>query len=583
MKKCTGFLLFLLITMTCFATPLPAQEVFQVQAKPLDPNTFQLHWTIKKGYFLYKDRINLDNLSETSIQIGTIIFPKATSKRDSQGNAMAVYANQLTLAVPVLGKQSGAASMQVQFQGCSETGFCYPPETKNITLQIDDQLALTEATIQTVTEKTQTLPEDTITSAFTQHHWIITTLIFYGFGLLLAFTPCVLPMVPVLSGLIVGHGKNITIRKAFFLSASYVLSMSITYALAGAAIALLGSNINIALQSPWIIGAFSLVFVLLSLSMFGVYELRLPYSWQNRISSITRSGSGGHYFSAALMGSLSTLILSPCVTAPLIGALGYIASSGNVFLGTLTLFALGLGMGTPLLLIGTSAGKLLPAAGHWMNGIRFIFGLLLLSVAIYLLERLLPGPVVMVLWAALLIFSGIYCGAFQRSITTMEKLGQGLGIMLLIYGACILVGASMGQENPLQPLATLPRSALLPVENNTTVRTVKDLQNALYAAKGKPVMVDFHADWCASCKIMQATILQDLYVRKLLKSFAIISVDLTDNTPDRDALLKTFQVIAPPTFLFYDAKGEAQPALTLVGEVSVNTFLKPLEKLSTDL
>jgi len=431
MKKCAGFLLFLLITMTCFATPLPAQEVFQVQAKALDPNTFKLHWTIKKGYFLYKDRIHLDNLSEASIDTGILIFPKARNKVDSQGNEMAVYANQLTLAVPVLGKQSGAASLQVQFQGCSETGFCYPPEMKHIALQIDDQLALTEATIQTVTEEKTTLPVDTITSAFT-HHWIITTLIFYGFGLLLAFTPCVLPMVPVLSGLIVGHGKNITTRKAFFLSASYVLSMSITYALAGAAIALLGSNINIALQSPWIIGSFSLVFVLLSLSMFGVYELRLPYSWQNRISSITRSGSGGHYFSAALMGSLSTLILSPCVTAPLIGVLGYIASSGNVFLGTLTLFALGLGMGTPLLLIGTSAGKLLPAAGTWMNGIRFIFGLLLLGVAIYLLERLLPGSVVMVLWAALLIVSGIYCGPFQRSVTTMEKLCQGLGMVRLL-------------------------------------------------------------------------------------------------------------------------------------------------------
>lgn len=579
MKKCAGFLLFLLVTMTCFATPLPAQEVFQVQAKALDPNTFQLHWTIKKGYFLYKDRIHLDNLSRASIDTGILIFPKAMNKVDSQGNVMAVYADQLTLAVPVLGKKSGAASLQVQFQGCSETGFCYPPDMKNIALQIDNQLALTEATIQTVNEEQTTLPEDTITSAFTQHHWIITTLIFYGFGLLLAFTPCVLPMVPVLSGLIVGHGKNITTRKAFFLSASYVLSMSITYAFVGAAIALLGSNINIALQSPWVIGSFSLVFVLLSLSMFGVYELRLPYSWQNRISSITRSGSGGHYFSAALMGSLSTLILSPCVTAPLIGALGYIASSGNVFLGTLTLFALGLGMGTPLLLIGTSAGKLLPAAGSWMNGIRFIFGLLLLGVAIYLLERLLPAAVVMVLWAALLIVSGIYCGAFKRSVTAMEKLGQGLGIMLLIYGGCILVGASMGQENPLQPLAKVSGNARLLAENSIAVRTVNELQNALSAAKGKPVMVDFHADWCASCKTMQATTLKNSDVRNLLESFAIISVDLTDNTPDRDALLKTFQVIAPPTFLFYDAEGEAQPALTLVGEVSVYNFLKPLEKL----
>lgn len=581
MKKYLLFFAIICATLTGFAAPPPAKNVFQINIQPLDPNTFQLQWTIQNGYYLYKDRIKLENNSADKVELGTIIFPKSMEKTDSQGNTLAVYNHQLNLSIPVLGKESGNATLFVHYQGCSESGFCYPPETRKITLTLDDHLALIDASLANAPtmEPVQAPPAETeeFVHVFTDHHWIISILIFYGFGLLLAFTPCVLPMVPVLSGLIVGHGKDMNTRKAFLLSASYVLGMSVTYALVGAVIALLGSNLNIVMQSPWAIGLFSLIFVLLSLSMFGFYELRLPESWQNRISSITRTGSGGHYFTAAIMGSLSTLILSPCVTAPLIGALGYIASSGNVLLGIVTLFALGLGMGTPLLLIGTSAGKLLPATGSWMNVVRAFFGILLLGVAIYLLARILPGPVTMILWAALLIFSGIYCGGLSKSITTREKLAQGLGIMLLIYGACMLIGASMGRDNPLQPLARFSTTNTASIlEKNTPVSTVQGVKNALAAAKGKPVMLDFYADWCASCKMMAKTTLQDESLRKLLESFAVITVDLTKNTPERDELLKQFQVVAPPTFLFYNAAGDALPALTLVGEVSAATFIKQL-------
>lgn len=581
MKKWLLFSILCVASFINYANPLPAAEIFQVATKRLDPNTFVINWQVKPGYFLYSDRIKITEQAETNTHLGIIRFPSALKKTDQQGRTYTIYRNQLSLPVAILGKQPGETLIDVHFQGCADEGFCYPPETKQIKLTIDNNLALSNASMETVSTEFHSVaqqPANEIEAVFINHHWAIVILSFFGFGLLLSFTPCVLPMIPVLSGIIVGHGKDLSARKAFFLSLSYVLSMSITYAIVGAVVALLGNNLQIAMQSSWVISLFSLVFVLLALSMFGFYELRLPVSWQAKLASASRSQSSGHYLSAAVMGCLSTLILSPCVTAPLIGALGYIAHNGSIAFGSLTLFFLGLGMGTPLLLIGISAGKWLPKAGKWMKAVKAFFGVMLFAVAIYLLERILPGPLVMVLWACLLIFSGVYCGALTQALTNHDKFRQSLGLILLIYGLLVLIGASMGNTNPLQPLAGFQITSGTKNIPSETVKTVSDLRQAIANAKGKSIMLDFYADWCTACRVMEATIFKDPRVEKALKDFVVLRVDITANKEQAKALLSQFNVVAPPTFLFFNKQGDEQTKLRLIGETSAIEFVKQLNQ-----
>ncbi|WP_094092261.1 protein-disulfide reductase DsbD [Legionella clemsonensis] len=585
MKKWLLFSLLCFASFLNYATPLPATEVFQVNAKQIDPNTFSLIWQVKPGFFLYADRIKVTAQPNSNVHIGDLRFPTPLTKTDKQGKSYAIYRHELSLSVPILGEQPGETLVNLSFQGCADDGFCYPPETRQIKLTIDDHLALTHVTIETTPlqyeEESEAIPATSEIEEIFTKHWSLVLLTFFGFGLLLSFTPCVLPMVPVLSGIIVGHGKNISTRKAFFLSLSYVLGMSATYALVGAIVSLLGSNLQIAMQSPWAIGLFSAVFVLLALSMFGYYELRLPVSWQAKLAGASHHHANGHYLGAAVMGCFSTLILSPCVTAPLIGALSYIAHSNNIIFGSLTLFFLGLGMGTPLLLIGTSAGKWLPKAGNWMNGVKVFFGVLLLAVAIYLLSRILPGVIVMLLWASLLILLGIYCGALSKSLSNYAKLQQGFGLISFVYGLLILIGASMGNTNPLQPLTGFQAIAnAKPNFSVETVSTVSEVQQAIAKAKGKPVMLDFYADWCTSCQVMESTTFKDPQVEAALKNFIVLKVDITANNAQDKALLRQYGVVAPPTFLFFNKHGNEQSHLRLVGETSASKFLEKLVQAS---
>jgi len=582
MKKLCLLLLCLFTSIISFATPLPAEEVFQPIARSLDPNTFLLEWAIKPGYFLYKNRIKLIETSNSNFHLGAIPFPDALKKINKQGRTDLIYRNHLSLPVSILGEQSGEALLKVQYQGCADDGFCYPPQVSQIKLTIDKHLALSnismeEASTPKESDEKSSTEHDPFGQLFSTHNWIIIIFGFFGFGLLLSFTPCVLPMVPVLSGIIVGHGHNISTRKAFLLSLSYVISMSITYAFVGAMVALMGSNLQILMQSPWTISIFSFIFVLLALSLFDVYELRIPVSWQMKLTNLTLNQAHGHYLGAAIMGCLSTLILSPCVTAPLIGALSYIAQNGNVVLGSLALFFLGLGMGTPLLLVGMSAGKLLPKAGHWMNAIKTVFGVMLLAVAIYLMQRILPPPLTMGLWASLLIFSGIFMGVLQRADDNHKKCRQSIGLILLGYGLLILIGASQGNSNPLLPLASSNRT-----ENQINqapmivAKTLTEVQQAFANANGKPVILDFYADWCTTCKYIAATTLRDPIVQTALDAFVMVKVDLTKNNKASKTLLHYFDVVAPPTFLMFDTSGQEIRSLRLVGDVTTDVFLKTL-------
>lgn len=577
------FLLFtiLLTGSNLFATPLPASDVFQLTIKPIDPNTIGLQWHIKPGYFLYKNKINVNEQPNSNFQLGTIRFPEPKLKIDKQGHPYPIYRDTIELTAPVLGHQGGEGLIDVQYQGCSDEGFCYPPMRQSFKLAFNKELALTDTALMPTSDTPpSTIPHEktSINPFFAGHNWFMIALSFFGFGLLLAFTPCVLPMVPVLSGIIVGHGSNLSTRKAFWLSFSYVISMSITYAAVGAMVATVGRNLQVFMQAPWIIGLFSALFVLLSLSMFGCYELRLPLALQATLGRFSRHQGSGHYLGAALMGCLSTLILSPCVTAPLIGVLSYIAQTGNIIMGSMALFVLGLGMGTPLLLIGTSAGKWLPKTGMWMNAVKHFFGVLMLAVAIYLLDRLLPPMITMILWASLLIIWSMHVGAFIKATSTLARFRQGIGILLLSYGLLILIGASQGHKNPLQPLVSDNEPAL-PLTASTATRVVtnlSDAQTAIAAAKGRPVMIDFYADWCVSCKEMAATTLKNSAVLGALASFSIIKVDVTASTKETQALLAYFKVVAPPTFLFLNANGTILQQFTLVGDIKTTDFLNQL-------
>lgn len=576
---------YMITAFSLYASPLPAKEVFHANVTAIDPNTFAINFQIKPNYFLYSDRIKLTPESNNSIHLGTLRLPKTEKKIDIKGRIYTIYRNKITIPVGVLGNQPGKTFLELQYQGCSEDGFCYAPETKTIGLTIDNHLALSNVTLEhsdnpfDAPEKTQS---DTLSELFMNHNWLKTLLVFYGLGLLLSFTPCILPMVPVLSGIIVGHGKEMTTQKAFLLSLSYVLSMSITYSIVGGIIALLGENLQISMQSPWSIGVFSFIFVLLALSMFGLYELKLPHSWHAKLHGTSSNQHTGHYLGAALMGCLSTLILSPCITAPLIGVLTYIAQTGNVLLGCLTLFILSLGMGTPLLLIGTSAGKWLPKSGSWMNAIKVLFGILFIAITIHLLSRIVPPLVSMLLWASLLVFSGIYSGAFTYSVRYRDKFAQGIGLIVLAYGFLILIGAGMGATNPLHPL-NRPQIVKTATTKQESEHTLSTIEHALVNEHNKPIMLDFYADWCTSCKIMEETTFKDPRVQEQLTRFTVIKVDITQNNTENKAILNHFQVVAPPTFLFFNSKGQELPNLKLVGEISAEKLLMTLRVCSNHI
>ncbi|MEM1232371.1 MAG: protein-disulfide reductase DsbD, partial [Pseudomonadota bacterium] len=419
-------------------------------------------------------------------------------------------------------------------------------------------------------------------------------LIFFGGGLLLAFTPCVLPMVPILSSIIVGEaGRSeggIGRGRAFTLALAYVIGMAVTYAVLGVLVGLFGASLNVqaALQSPAVLTTFAIVFVLLSLSMFGFYELQLPQGLQTRLNDLGGRMGGGKHLSVLVMGSLSALVVSPCVSAPLAGALIYLSTTGDALLGGAALLALGFGMGVPLLLIGASGGHLLPRAGAWMNGVKAVFGVLLLAVAIWLLERVVAPQLTLALWAALAIGSAVYLGALDLSPASgWGQFRKASGAFGLIYGVLLLIGAASGAEDPLRPLARLsaaPASAPLVASasaagDQTTgvwmpVDSLDDvnLQLAQAAARAEPVLLDLYADWCISCKVMERSVFPRPEVAALLGEFRLLRADVTANSPDHKALMDQFGLFGPPSMVFFSKDGSVIKEVTLQGELGAEAF-----------
>lgn len=564
---------------------LPADEAFRFQALVEDPHSLRLNWQIADGYYLYRNQFKVDKLAG-EVQLDPLQLPPGERKEDPEFGTTEVYHRSLVATLPLKRTTTEAVQLElkVRYQGCAERGVCYPPQSKTVTLTLPPAAAI-HAPSTTVSPPQPLLAEqDRIAQALQDQGFWFILLSFMGFGILLAFTPCCFPMLPILSGIIVGHGHRITTARAFALSLSYVLASALTYTVFGILAGLFGANLQAAFQNPWVIAGFSALFVLLALSMFGLYELQMPSSWQSMLAS--RRGVGGGFVNAAVMGALSALIVGPCVAAPLAGALIYIGQTGDAILGGAALFAMGFGMGLPLIAVGTSAGKLLPRAGLWMNTVKAVFGVLLLGVAIWLLARILPPPLTLFLWALWLIVPAIYLGAaspLPEHASHSRKLGKALGTVMLTYGILLLIGLAAGSHNvfrPLEPLtARIDPTAATTQAAFRRITSSEALDAALEEARGSWVMLEFYADWCVSCKELEAYTFTEPKVRERLADLTILKADVTTNAGPEQSLLRRFGLIGPPAVLFFDPEGRECKAARLIGYIPPQQFLTHLAKL----
>ncbi len=569
---------------------LSPDVAFQLNLAAKDAQNITANFKIEPGYYLYKQRIKFMIKDAATGTIEAIELPAGDIKDDPNFGKQEVYHHDFTANIKLASANN--PTIQATYQGCSEKGLCYAPQTKMFDIALDGTALQTNAG---AASGASTNDGQATTLLKGGKLWLIAAG-FFGFGLLLALTPCVLPMIPILSGIIVGDKKShhhATSRlHSFNLSLAYVLGMALSYTLAGVAAGLSGQLLSNALQSPWILGSTALVFVILSFSMFGFYELRLPHSIENRMINTTNKLKGGQFIGVFIMGVISALIVSPCVAAPLAGALLYISQTHDVILGGVALFALSLGMGVPLLLIGASAGHVLPKAGVWMTAVRNFFGVIMLAVAIYIISPALPIGIQMMLWAALLIIPAIYLHALDnlplnsatgRSHPWM-RFWKGIGIILLVLGIALLIGAVSGAKSPLQPLAGLRlasanhNGATLPF---TRIKNTAELDAQIDAAKGKIVMLDFYADWCVSCKEMEQFTFSDPNVQKSLKNVVLLQADVTENTAEDLALLKRFNLFGPPGIIFFNRSGQEIKPSKVVGYEDATNFLAIVNQVNS--
>jgi thiol:disulfide interchange protein DsbD len=570
---------------------LPPEQAFQFFATVKDAGTLHVNWEIAKGYYLYREKIELELTNPAGNQLGNYSIPRGTPKQDEAFGQVETFYNELGFDLPIIRTNSSAQTitLQAKYQGCADRGVCYPPMTKQINLELP---AIQESTPNAGTQPIPALSEqDQIVQSLQHDSLAMTLLSFFGFGLLLSMTPCIFPMIPILSGIIVGHGKRITTTRAFLLSLSYVVASALTYTVFGILAALFGNNLQTTFQQPWIIGLFSATFVLLSLSMFGFYELELPNSLKTRLHNSSIKHRDGSLWGAAIMGALSSLIVGPCVAAPLAGALIFIGQTGNAVLGGSALFAMGLGMGVPLLLLGASAGKLLPKAGTWLYSTKIVFGVIMLAVAVWMLSRILPPAIIILLWAMLLILPAIYLNAIDplpENSSGWRKLWKGVGLMMLAYGLLLLIGFSMGNNNPLKPLQGFSLNNAQAAEQGKgivfeRVASLSALETRIQQASAnhQPVMLDFYADWCISCKEMEAYTFTDPKVKQALTGFVLLQADVTKNSDDDKALLAKFNLIGPPAILFFGADSQENPAHRVIGYQDVETFIKTLQRVKS--
>ncbi|MFY9108760.1 protein-disulfide reductase DsbD [Aliarcobacter butzleri] len=547
---------------------LEPEEAFKVKFIK-NEDSLNIKFELGKDIYLYDDKLQINILKPQKIEITKELnIPKPVNYEE-----FIVHFDDLNLTIPYNLLKSKVDSkefeIELKFQGCSKAGLCYAPISQKQILVLNTNI---QDEVSTNINET-----DSIANSLKEKNILLVLLTFFGFGLLLSLTPCVFPMIPILSSIIVGASKNetMTASRGFFLSLVYVLSMSVAYTIAGVIAGIFGANLQVALQNPYVLVIFALIFVALAFSMFGYFEIRLPQAIQNRVNKTTDGKEKQGILGIAIMGFLSALIVGPCVAPPLAGALVYIGQTGDAILGGLALFVMSLGMGVPLLLIGLGAGKFMPKPGGWMESITKIFGIVMLGVAIWLLDRVLDATIIIYLWALLFLGSAIYLKIYQH------LLAQLITVVIFILGIVLFVGAISGATNPLNPLEKFTSSKMTQVSDEKLIfKKIKNIQELELAIKNsnKPVMLDFWASWCISCKELEEITFQDEQVINKLQEFTLLKADVTENNDEDKALQKKFGVVGPPALIFWDKDKNEIQASRIIGYKNPKDFLEIVNK-----
>ena len=570
---------------------LMPDQAFKPYAKINDKTEIEAGIVLGKSIYLYEKKLKVEIVDGHGVSASETISPKSVKHDDDL--VFFQSPNFILRLVKEEGVQGTRdVEVKISYQGCSDAGLCYEPSENSYTLQVDssklqvasapvilESLGLGSQTNKAIAEeKSET---DSIADTIKSGNVFIILLTFFGFGLLLAMTPCVFPMIPIISGLIISQGKGLTTKKAFALSLAYVLSMAVAYTIAGVLAGLFGANLQAALQTPWVVYSFSFVFVALAFSMFGFYELKLPDRFITKVSSAGGNSSG--FIGVAIMGFLSALIVGPCVAAPLAGALVYIGQTGDALLGGMALFSMSIGMGVPLIVVGVSAGKFMPRPGAWMTMVTAIFGVMMLGVAIWMLEKIVDPSITMILYSVLGIGFSLFLGVFEKKGHFFQ---HSVAMVIFIYSVALFIGFLAGASSMTQPLGFLKAQSVT-YAAQTQVKEVKfklvkslaELDAILEENKGKKIMLDFSADWCTACKEFEEITFADAGVKAKMSEFVLIRADVTDNGKDEKALSKKYGIFGPPAIIFFDKDLEVKKAKTIIGFMEPSEFLSHLNKL----
>ena len=539
---------------------LPAEQAFVFSAEPLPSGETRLQWKITDKYYLYKKRLKFEGLDAAH----TPPLPEGLAHSDEFFGATEVYRDRLELLIPA----NARGQIKVSWQGCADAGLCYSPQSQKVDLG--------GAQSATAPEQAQ---DQSLAATLQQGSLVWSLLLFFGLGLLLAFTPCSLPMLPILAGLVVGSGASP--GRGFAVAGSYVVSMALVYAGLGVLAALLGANLQALLQQPWLLGSFAALFVVLALPMFGFFELQLPTALRDRLETAGRGRKGGSLIGAGILGALSGLLVGPCMTAPLAGALLYIAQSGNAVEGGLVLFTMGVGIGMPLLLLVTVGSRFLPKPGAWMNLMKGLFGFLFLGTALLLVRPVLDESLWVGLWGVLLLIFASSLWQQGQQFLRAKTLFSPLSLIAGIWGALMVIGAAGGSTDTWQPLAVYTAKTVVGSSANTghdafiTVKDIPTLERELASAKaqGQWVMLDYYADWCVSCKVMEKKVFGQAQVMNALQGVRLLRLDVTADTVASRDLLSRYQVPGPPSFIWIGPNGVERRAQRITGEVNAETFL----------
>jgi thiol:disulfide interchange protein DsbD len=560
---------------------VPVDEAFRPILIPIDGNTVEVTFEVLEGYYLYKDKISVTALSD-NVQLGRLELPQGKIKFDEFFGESEVYFDDVFATLPLARAtpESMELELEVNFQGCAEGGLCYPPTTRVVSTTLPEATTVTD--LAALPDRNAPVSEQAkLAQVITQSSIWVTIGVFFLAGLGLALTPCVLPMVPILSGIIAGEGENVSSSRGFFLAFVYVMGMALVYTAAGVAAAAAGLQLQATFNQPWVLVLFSGLFVVLAIGMFGAFDLQMPSSIQSKLATISGNQKSGTAIGAFVMGALSALVVTACVAPALIAALTVMAQSGDMVRGGTALFAMSLGMGAPLLAVGAAQGQLLPKAGPWMVAVKGAFGFMFLGLAVWMLSRILPGGVTLALWAVLVFMSGVFMGGLTSlgpDSSIAQRLGKGFGLLAILYGLLLFLGSLSGGTNPLKPLATVSFGGAMAVQEKhlefQRIKTVADLDREIdaAAAAGKTAMLDFYADWCVSCIEMEEYTFTDPGVQAALANTVVLQADVTANDEQDQELLQRFGVFGPPTIIFFGTDGQQRRGYEVVGFMKAQDF-----------